>query len=96
MRSCIILSMPTTVSRSAEITISLPREQAMALFTPEGERRWPEGVRYARVMHGVTAGTIAVDALELDERATRVRVSDLTALTPGAKPGSSPSRPITT
>jgi hypothetical protein len=29
--------------RSAEITVGLPCEQAMALFTPEGERRWAEG-----------------------------------------------------
>jgi hypothetical protein len=111
---------PTTIQRAAEITVSLPREQVLALFTPEGERRWaagwdpqypdlrrregpgavfttshgshdttwvmvdqrPDSVRYARVVHGMTAGTIAVDVLYAKEGATRVRVTyDLTALT---------------
>lgn len=31
------------MSRATEITVGLPSEQAMALFTPEGERRWAEG-----------------------------------------------------
>jgi hypothetical protein len=92
----------------------------LALFTPEGERRWadgwdpqypepgrcegpgavfttrhgghettwivvdqtPEGIRYARVTHGMTAGTVAVDILGSKDGATRVRVTyDLTALT---------------
>jgi len=35
--------MSTTLLRSTEIIIELPREQAMALFTPEGERRWADG-----------------------------------------------------
>src|SRR5437588_11717644 len=35
--------MATTVRRAADITVGLPREQALALFTPEGERRWAEG-----------------------------------------------------
>ena len=35
--------MPITSRRTAEITVELPREQAMALFTAEGERRWAEG-----------------------------------------------------
>ena len=35
--------MPTTVRRATDITVDLPPEQAMALFTPEGERRWAEG-----------------------------------------------------
>jgi hypothetical protein len=34
---------PTTIQRAAEITVGLPREQALALFTPEGERRWAAG-----------------------------------------------------
>ena len=111
--------MTTNVHRSAEITVALPREQAMALFTPEGERRWADGwdphypetsrregpgavfttghgghqttwimvdqradgVRYARVTHGMTAGTVAVDVLGSGENATRVRVTyDLTTL----------------
>src|SRR5438105_4491023 len=111
--------MATTVRRAADITVGLTREQALALFTPEGERRWaegwdpqypepgrregpgavfstrhgghettwitidqrPDGIRYARVAHGMTAGTIAVDVLGSRERATRVRVTyDLTAL----------------
>jgi hypothetical protein len=38
-----ILSMTTTVLRTTQITVGLPPEQAMALFTPEGERRWAEG-----------------------------------------------------
>jgi hypothetical protein len=110
---------PTTIHRAAEITVGLPREQALVLFTPEGERRWaagwdpqypepsrregpgavlttshvshettwvmvdqrPDGIRYARVVHGMTAGTIAVDILYSREGATRVRVTyDLTAL----------------
>jgi hypothetical protein len=108
------------IHRAAEITVRVPREQALALFTPEGERRWadgwdpqypeparregpgavfttrhggrettwiivdqvPEGIRYARVTHGMTAGTIAVDILGSKDGATRVRVTyDLTALT---------------
>jgi hypothetical protein len=35
--------MTITMHRTAEITVTLPREQAMALFTPEGERRWADG-----------------------------------------------------
>jgi hypothetical protein len=35
--------MTTTVLRATEITVGLPHAQAMALFTPEGERRWAEG-----------------------------------------------------
>jgi hypothetical protein len=31
------------VRRATEITVELPLEQAMALFTPEGERRWAHG-----------------------------------------------------
>jgi hypothetical protein len=116
-----ICVMPTTLNRSAEITVGLPPDQAMALFTAEGERRWadgwdprypepdrrdgpgavfhtshgshqttwimvddrPDGVRYARVTHGVIAGTVAVDVVTSDSDTTRVRVTyDLTALTP--------------
>jgi hypothetical protein len=112
--------MPTTIRRAAELTVALPREQAMELFTPEGERRWADGwdpqypeprrregpgavfttrhgghdttwivvdqqpgsIRYTRVVHGMTAGTIAVDVVGSHERATNVRVTyDLTALT---------------
>jgi hypothetical protein len=114
-------TMPTTVRRATEITVALPLDQAMALFTPEGERAWADGwdpdypepgrregpgavfttghgghqttwvmvdhgprnVRYARVTEAMTAGTVAVDVVETDERSTRVRVTyDLTALTP--------------
>lgn len=115
--------MPTTLHRTAEITVELPREQAMALFTAEGERSWAEGweprypepsrrdgpgavfttahgghdttwimvdhrpdcVRYARVTHELTAGTVAVDVLSSNDHSTRLRVTyDLTALsTPG-------------
>jgi hypothetical protein len=32
-----------TLLRTTEIIVELPREHAMALFTPEGERRWGEG-----------------------------------------------------
>jgi len=116
-----ILSMSTTVCRATEISVGLPREEAIALFTPEGERLWadgwdphypepgrredpgtvfttghgshqttwimvdhgPEGVRYARVTDGMTAGTVAVDVVGTAERSTQVRVTyDLTALTP--------------
>lgn len=35
--------MSTTVERATEIIVDLPPEQAMALFTPEGERRWADG-----------------------------------------------------
>lgn len=112
--------MPVTLHRSAEIAVPLPRDQAVALFTAEGERRWahgwnprypqpdrrdgpgavfttahgsheatwimvdhePDGVRYARVTHGMTAGTVAVDVVESHDDATRLRVTyDLTALT---------------
>ena len=38
-----ILSMTTTVRRATEITVGLAPEQALALFTPEGERRWADG-----------------------------------------------------
>ena len=112
--------MPITLHRTAEITVALPRDAAIALFTAEGERRWAEGwdphypqpgrcdgpgavfttahsshqttwimvdhrpdaVRYARVTHGLTAGTVAVDVVASDDDLTRVRVTyDLTALT---------------
>ena len=112
--------MPATLKRSAEITVGLPQQQAMALFTAEGERRWAEGwdprypqpdrrdgpgavfttahgnhetawimvddradgVRYARVAYGLTAGTVAVDVVGSENDTTRLRVSyDLTALT---------------
>jgi hypothetical protein len=114
-----ILHMSTTVLRTTEITVDLPPQQAMELFTAEGERRWvagwdpqypdadrregpgavfttehgghqttwimvdhsPESVRYARVTHGMTAGTVAVEVVGSDEHSTRVRVIyDLTAL----------------
>lgn len=116
--------MPTTLNRSAEITVGLPRAEAIALFTAEGERRWAQGweprypeagrrdgagavfttahgsrettwimvddradgVRYARVTHGFTAGTVAVDVVACERDTTRVRVtSDLTALTPAGE-----------
>jgi hypothetical protein len=35
--------MPSNLHRSAEITVRLPRDQTMALFTAEGERRWADG-----------------------------------------------------
>lgn len=35
--------MPSNLTRSVEITVGLPREPAMRLFTAEGERRWAEG-----------------------------------------------------
>jgi hypothetical protein len=38
-----ILHMRRTVLRAAEITVELPADQAMELFTPEGERRWVDG-----------------------------------------------------
>jgi hypothetical protein len=38
-----ILHMSRTVHRATEITVDLPPEQAMELFTPEGERRWAHG-----------------------------------------------------
>ncbi len=116
--------MPIILNRSAEITVGLPPDQVMALFTAEGERRWadgwdphypepdrrdgpgavfhtthgshqttwimvddrPDGVRYARITHGMTAGTVAVDILTSDSDTTRVRVTyDLTALTPAGE-----------
>jgi hypothetical protein len=116
--------MTITMHRSSEITVGLPREPAMALFTPEGERRWADGwdphypapsrregpgtvfttghaghdatwvmvdqgsdcVRYARIVHGMTAGTVAVEVVGNCEDATRVRVTyDLTALTPAGE-----------
>jgi hypothetical protein len=38
-----IPDMSRTVLRATEITVDLPAEQAMELFTPEGERRWADG-----------------------------------------------------
>jgi hypothetical protein len=38
-----ILTMSATVRRAVEITVGLPPEQAIALFTPEDERRWADG-----------------------------------------------------
>jgi hypothetical protein len=35
--------MTTTARRATEITVDLPPERAMELFTAEGERRWAEG-----------------------------------------------------
>jgi hypothetical protein len=35
--------MSTTLIRAAEIAVDLPAEQAMELFTPEGERSWAGG-----------------------------------------------------
>jgi hypothetical protein len=35
--------MSRTVRRATEITVDLPPEQAMELFTPEGERQWADG-----------------------------------------------------
>jgi hypothetical protein len=35
--------MSVTVHRTAEITVNLPRDRAMAFFTAEGERRWADG-----------------------------------------------------
>lgn len=35
--------MARTVLCATEITVELPPEQAMELFTPEGERRWADG-----------------------------------------------------
>src|SRR4051794_27378406 len=35
--------MAASLRRTAEITVALPRAQAMALFTAEGERRWVDG-----------------------------------------------------
>jgi hypothetical protein len=111
--------MTTTLQRAAEITVNLPPEHVIALFTPEGERRWadgwdpeypepnrregpgtvfetrhgghettwivvdqgPESIRYARVAHGIAAGTIAVEIVDSREGGTQVRVTyDLTAL----------------
>lgn len=41
----------------------------------------PDGVRYARVTHELTAGTVAVDVLFSDDNSTRLRVTyDLTPL----------------
>jgi hypothetical protein len=38
-----MLNMTKTMCRATEITVDLPPEQAMALFTAEGERRWADG-----------------------------------------------------
>ncbi|MBV9005949.1 MAG: hypothetical protein JO181_14915 [Solirubrobacterales bacterium] len=67
------------------------RDGAGAVFTTAhgaNETTWimvdhgPERVRYARVTDSMTAGIVAVDVLESDERVTCVRVTyDLTAFT---------------
>jgi hypothetical protein len=111
--------MPIALHRTAEVKVDLPQEEAMAMFTAEGERRWaegwepcypdpgrrdgpgavfttahgghrttwvmvdhrPDGVRYACVTHGLTAGTVTVEVVSSDDSSTRVRVTyDLTAL----------------
>jgi hypothetical protein len=116
--------MGRSISRATEITITLPPERTIELFTPEGERRWAAGwdpeypdtgrregpgvvfatghgghkttwimvdqrpgtVRYARVTHGMTAGTVAVEIVGSGEHFTRVRVTyELTALTPAGE-----------
>ena len=110
-----------SVRRSTEVIVDLPAEQAIELFTAEGERRWADGwdpqypdparregpgavfttghgshpttwitidqgpssVGYARVTHGLTAGTVEVELVESRENSTRWRVTyDLTSLTP--------------
>jgi hypothetical protein len=38
-----MVNMAKTVCRATEITVELPPEEAMALFTAEGERRWADG-----------------------------------------------------
>jgi hypothetical protein len=38
-----ILHMSRSVIRTTEITVDLPPQQAMELFTAEGERRWVDG-----------------------------------------------------
>lgn len=67
------------------------REGPGAVFTTRHdahEATWiiidqrPDIIRYARVVHGVSAGTIAVEVLGSTDGATHVRVTyDLTALT---------------
>jgi hypothetical protein len=116
--------MARTMHRTAEIVVGVPPDQAIALFTPEGERRWADGwdpqypqpsrregpgavfttshgahqatwvmvdhgpdrVRYARIVHGLTAGIVAVDLFASRDDTTRARVTyDLTALGPAGE-----------
>lgn len=111
--------MPDTSTCTADLTVSLPRAAALALFTPQGERAWAhgwnpafpvpdrvegpgtvfvteaathtttwimvdqddDGVRYARVTSGRTAGTVTVSVLDTGLESTRLRVSyDLAVL----------------
>ncbi len=102
-----------TMRRSTQIALNFPPDDAMILFTPEGERRWavgwdplypdpdhrdgagavfttahggqkttwivvdrgPETIRYARVVPGMSAGTIAIKLVHADERTTAVEVT---------------------
>jgi len=71
------------------------RDGAGAVFTTghgDHQTTWimvdhrPERIRYARVSHGMTAGTVTVEPVACDEHTTRVRVSyDLTALGPAGE-----------
>ena len=66
------------------------RDGAGAVFTTghgDHQTTWimvdhlPERIRYARVTHGITAGTVSVEAIAGDDHATRLRVTyDVTAL----------------
>lgn len=91
----------TTAARcSAEITVDLPRDEAISLFTPEGERRWAEGwdPQYREAGRCEGPGAVFTTArgethttwIMVDQRPegvhTRVRVTyDLASLTPAGE-----------
>ena len=84
---CVILAWPTGRDGRklfADSALSGPEGEVLAI----SRTTWiivdqsPEAIRYARVVPGMTAGTIAVEILGSANGATRVRVTyDLTALT---------------
>lgn len=88
-----MLIMSSTFHRSAHITVELPREQAMALFTPDGEGRWAEGwdPRYPEPSRREGPGTVFMTGhadrettwIMVDQRPDRIRyarvIQDMTA-----------------
>jgi hypothetical protein len=81
--------MPTTVHRTAEIAVALPQQQAMTLFTPDGERLWADGWDpvYPQPNRREGAGTVFTTEhacvlttwIMVDHRPDRVRYARVTS-----------------